>query len=363
MLIILSACTVLTLLATALPLSKHPHWIVRAMDFPRLQILVFTTALLIAIIFFLDERMVLTLLLISLTALCLIWHLWWILPYTPLWPTEVKSSNGIKPERRLSIITANVLASNRNAEALINLVNKHQPDILVTLESDQWWQEQLKVLELDMPFTVKCPLDNLYGMHLFSKLPLHDQEISFLVEKGVPSIHASIELRNGDRVRAHFVHPAPPSPTENTESAERDAELIIVARSVDKSNQPVIVTGDLNDVAWSSTTRLFRKISALLDPRIGRGMFNTFHVKYPLLRWPLDHLFHSDHFTLNSIQRLPSIGSDHFPLFTTLSLTPAVGANQKGIEVESEDYERANEIADEKNVSSEDVPIPNEKGN
>lgn len=198
-------------------------------------------------------------------------------------------------------------------------------------------------------------------MHLYSKLPLHDQEVSFLVEKDIPSIHVSIELKTGDRVRAHFVHPAPPSPTENTESAERDAELIVVARSVARSDQPVIVTGDLNDVAWSSTTRLFRKISGLLDPRIGRGMLNTFHVKYPLLRWPLDHLFHSDHFTLNSIQRLPSIGSDHFPLLTSLSYTPKKGAGQNGLVADSEDYDRAKEIVDKKDVSKGDVPQPNER--
>jgi endonuclease/exonuclease/phosphatase (EEP) superfamily protein YafD len=198
-------------------------------------------------------------------------------------------------------------------------------------------------------------------MHLYSKLQLHDQEVSFLVEEDVPSIHVSIELRTGDRVRAHFVHPAPPSPTENTESTERDAELIIVARSVEKSDQPVIVTGDLNDVAWSSTTRLFRKISGLLDPRIGRGMFNTFHVKYPFLRWPLDHIFHSDHFTLRSIQRLPSIGSDHFPLITSLSFTPIKGVSQKGLQADSEDLDRAKEIANEKGVSEEDVKKPNEK--
>jgi endonuclease/exonuclease/phosphatase (EEP) superfamily protein YafD len=331
------------------------------MDFPRFQIMAFASALLITtIMLFLDVRQPLTLVLISITALCVIWQLWWILPYTPLWPVEVKSSHENKPERGLSIITSNVLASNRNAEALIKLVKKYRPDILVTLESDMWWQDQLKVLESEMPFTVKCPLDNLYGMHLYSKLPLHDQEISFLVEKDVPSIHASIELRNGKKVRAHFVHPAPPSPTENTESKERDAELIIIARSVVRSNQPIIVAGDLNDVAWSSTTRLFRKISGLLDPRIGRGMFNTFHVKFPMMRWPLDHLFHSDHFTLNTIQRLPSIGSDHFPLFTSLSFNPKEGTNQNGIEGEREDYVRAKEITESENVDKGDVPQPKE---
>ncbi|WP_246202851.1 endonuclease/exonuclease/phosphatase family protein [Fulvivirga lutimaris] len=323
--------------------------------------MIFTSALLLVIILFLNEPLPITSILISATALCLIWHLWWILPYTPLWPKEVQYCNKFDPEKSLSILSSNVLTPNRNTTALIKLVKKYQPDVLVTLESDQWWQDQLKELESDMPFTVKCPLDNLYGMHLYSKLPLHDQEISFLVEKDVPSIHVSLELRTGDRVRIHFVHPAPPSPTENTESAERDAELIIVARSVKNSNQPVIVAGDLNDVAWSSTTRLFRKISGLLDPRIGRGMFNTFHANYPILRWPLDHLFHSDHFTLNSIHRLPSIGSDHFPLFASLSYTPIKGVSQNGLEADFEDYDRAIEIADEKGVSKGDVPEPNEK--
>ncbi|MGQ1891787.1 endonuclease/exonuclease/phosphatase family protein [Thermophagus sp. OGC60D27] len=334
---------------------------VRAMDFPRLQIMVFSSALLIAGILFLDGRQPLTLILISTSALCFVWHLWWILPYTPLWPKEVKWCNEDNPEKKLSIITSNVLTPNKNAKALIELVQKFRPDILITLESDGWWQEQLQVLEADMPFTVKCPLDNLYGMHLYSKLPLHDQEISFLVEKDIPSIHVSIELRTGDRVRAHFVHPAPPSPTENSESAERDAELIIIAKSIRESNQPVLVTGDLNDVAWSSTTRLFRKISGLLDPRIGRGMFNTFHVKYPLLRWPLDHLFHSEHFTVNLIKRLPSIGSDHFPLFISLSYNPLKGAHQNGLKADGEDYDRAKEITDKKGVSKEDVPQPNEE--
>jgi len=330
------------------------------MDFPRLQLMLFALAVLIAIFVFLDTGKAVTLVMATVTAICLIWQLWWILPYTPLWSKEVEFSKDANSERQLSIITSNVLTPNRNVEALIALVKKYQPDILVTLESDLWWQEQLKVLESEMPYTVKCPLDNLYGMHLYSKLPIHDSEISFLIEKDVPSIHVSIEMRTGDRVRAHFLHPAPPSPTENAESAERDAELIAVALSVANSDQPIIVAGDLNDAAWSSTTRLFRKISGLLDPRIGRGMFNTFHVKFPVSRWPMDHLFHSNHFKLCSIQRLPSIGSDHFPLFTSLSLTLLEDTSHKGLEAEDEDHEMAKKTVTEKGGNSNDVPQPNE---
>jgi endonuclease/exonuclease/phosphatase (EEP) superfamily protein YafD len=278
MLSVLIICTTIIVLATLLPLSRHPHWVIRGMDFPRLQIAIVAVVLLVVDAVLLDIQSISTLAIMGATLLCLIWQLWWVLHYTVLWPKEVKSASGIHPERQLSILTSNVLTPNRNADALIQLVRKYKPDVLVTLESDQWWEDKLSVLEAEMPYSVKCPLDNLYGMHVFSRLPLEEDEICYLVEKDVPSIHASLVLRTGDKVRVHFIHPAPPSPSENPESAERDAELVIVARSVAESDQPVIVTGDLNDVAWSATTRLFLKISGLLDPRVGRGMYNTFHV-------------------------------------------------------------------------------------
>lgn len=362
MFFILTFFTLFIAVTTFLPLSRYSHWIIRGMDFPRLQFTIFAAVLLVANIAFLNTQMFSTQVLIVATILCLIWQLCWILPYTFLYPKEVKTSIEFSADKQLSIITSNVLTPNRNAGALIDLVKEHKPDVLVTLESDQWWEDKLKVLETDMPYSVKCPLDNLYGMHVFSRLPLAEEEICYLVEKDVPSIHATLELRSGDKIRMHFLHPAPPSPTENTESAERDAELIIVARSVAESDQPVIVTGDLNDVAWSATTRLFRKVSGLLDPRVGRGVFNTFHVDYSLVRWPLDHLFHSQHFTLKHIQRLPSIGSDHFPLLTRLSFTPARGNQQEGIKVGSSDNEWAQEISDEQEVSKNDVPKPGEAG-
>lgn len=345
-------------MVTLLPLWHHPHWFIRGMDFPRLQFMFLAAVLLLAQLFFLDTATVNAQLLIVATALCLLWQLWWILPFTLLWPKEVKTAANIKANEQLSILTSNVFTPNRKADALLELVRLHQPDVLVTLESDQWWQDKLQRLEAEMPYSVKCPLDNLYGMHVYSRLPLSEQEICYLVEQDVPSIHLALTLRSGDKVRAHFLHPAPPSPTENAESTERDAELVIVARSIAKSKQPVIVTGDLNDVAWSATTRLFRKISGLLDPRVGRGAFNTFHVDYPFARWPLDHLFHSEHFTLCDIQRLPSIGSDHFPLLTRLAFTPKQGSNQQGLAAQAAEQQWSKEIIAAQDVSKDDVPTP-----
>ncbi|WP_116364276.1 endonuclease/exonuclease/phosphatase family protein [Parahaliea mediterranea] len=349
----------LVVLATTLPLLRHSHWLVRGLDFPRLQLAVLAALLLATQAWLLDYGQPAAWLMSAAVLAALCWQLRWILPYTRLWRLEVAAASlQVEPERHISILTANVLTPNRQAHQLIALVHQYQPDILVTLESDHWWEGQLAELEQDMPYTIKCPLDNLYGMHVYSRLPLEDTTIDFLVEDDVPSMHALVWLRTGDSVRMHFLHPAPPSPTENPESAERDAELIVVARSVADSDQPLIVTGDLNDVAWSRTTRLFRKLSGLLDPRVGRGMFNTFHAGYPLLRWPLDHLFHSEHFTVACIQRMPHIGSDHFPLFTRLAFNPARSANGEGLEADADDRQFAREITREQNVEKADVPAP-----
>jgi endonuclease/exonuclease/phosphatase (EEP) superfamily protein YafD len=355
--IFLIATAVIALL-TLLPLSRHPHWLIRGMDFPRLQLAVLSGWLVLAQLLYLDLAKLTSWGLVAVALICLVWHLWWILPYTKLWQTEVKTATDTNSERQISIITANVLTPNRQANKLITLVKRYKPDILVTLESDLWWQQQLEVLEADMPYSIKCPLDNLYGMHVYSRLPLADETISFLVEQDVPSMHAQVTLPAGDKIRLHFLHPAPPSPTENPESAERDAELVMVARSVADSEQPLIVTGDLNDVAWSATTRLFRKLSGLLDPRVGRGMFNTFHCNYWFLRWPLDHLFHSHHFSVRNIERLPSIGSDHFALYTELVYIPSNKDNGQGLDADATDKAWAEEVVNTQDVSKHDVPKP-----
>lgn len=352
--------TGILVIATLLPLWRNPHWMIRGWDFPRLQLAAIAVVLLLIQVVSLDLAEPKTWVLIGITLVCLVWQLWWIVPYTMIWPNEVKTTKHPNPDCKLSILASNVLTSNRNAEALLKLVRQYEPDVLVTLESDKWWQQHLDTLEAEMPYSLKCPLDNLYGMHVYSRLPLEDTEISYLVEDDVPSMHAQITLLSGDQVRAHFLHPAPPGPEGHAESAERDAELVVVAKSVKDSDQPVVVAGDLNDVAWSATTRLFRKISGLLDPRVGRGMFNTFHAHYPFMRWPLDHLFHSDHFTVTRIERLPDIGSDHFPLFTELSYNPTRGKDQEGLQADSDDHSRAQSIASKEDAKAEDVPNPGE---
>jgi hypothetical protein len=99
-----------------------------------------------------------------------------------------------------------------------------------------------------------------------------------------------------------------------------------VGREARQAPLPAVVGGDLNDVAWSHTTRLFQRLSGLLDPRVGRGLFATFPARFPCLRWPLDHLFHSASFTLSDLARLEGFGSDHLPILVELALEPGAAS-------------------------------------
>lgn len=328
---------ILLLFVCLLPLWRYEHWLIRSLDFPRLQFSLVLLLTLVTDLLVLDMQHWQSWVLVMALFFSLAYQAWWIWPYCPWHKKEVRDARAPDPDNTLSLITANVLTPNRNAEALIARVREYQPDILVTLESDGWWQQQLDVLEDDYPHTIKCPLDNLYGMHVYSRLPLLNARTEYLVEDDVPSIHAELVLRSGLRVQTHFLHPAPPSPTENATSGPRDRELVMVARQVKAAGGPHLVSGDLNDVAWSETTRLFRKISGLLDPRVGRGMFNSFHAKMWFLRWPLDHLFISHHLTLSRMQRLAPFGSDHFAIFAELVVEADNDQQDNGLEADSDD--------------------------
>jgi len=247
---------------------------------------------------------------------------------------------------------------NRKSAGLLALIAEYDPDVVLTLETDSWWEKRLSTVSSQYPHRVECPLDNLYGMHLFSKFPLRDTEIQFLIEPDVPSIHTIIEIDDKVSVRAHFLHPAPPSPTENEESLERDAESLIVGRSVATFKEPVLIAGDLNDVAWSRTSTLFKRISGLRDPRIGRGLINTFHAKLPFVRFPLDHIFLSEHFSVRSLKRLSSINSDHFPIYAELLVSTAPMDDIALPQAAIADHHEASETIAEAGGSVSDVHQP-----
>ncbi len=257
--------------------------------------------------------------------LALAYQLVRIWPYTPLHADEVAVAASCDPASRVRLLIANVLMTNRTAEPLLDQVRRLDPDIVLLVETDAWWDARLAGLKARFPYVVSEPRDDFYGLHFFSRFALVDPKVRFLIDEYVPSLRTGLRLPSGALIDFHGLHSKPP-PQHDT--ARRDAELLLTAREVRDTRPPSIVAGDLNDVAWSRTTHLFREVGGLLDPRVGRGPYPTFNANWPLLRWPLDHIFFEPEFGLLELRVLDHTGSDHFPVFAALCHAP--GATNEG---------------------------------
>lgn len=347
--IAIEVCAVLAIWLSGWSLIRRDEWWFRGADFPRLQILFVGLVALAGLLFIQAEwTLVRELLLLGVIA-AVAYQLKMVLPYTPIWKKQVLHvrRDQVNVEQQISLLVANVLTPNHKYHLLLEQIDRLQPDVVLTLETDQIWQEALKPIEADYPYRVAVPQDNLYGMHLYSRLPLADTEVKFILSDETPSILTTIRLRSGLDVQLYCLHPKPPSPTEAKDSTLRDAELLIVGDQIKDIDESCIVMGDLNDVAWSRTTRLFQRISGLLDPRVGRYFMNTFHADYPLLRWSLDHIFHSTDFGLVEMKRLPHIGSDHFPIYVVLQTGRIFEQKQQELEQTESDEDEAQQAIQE----------------
>lgn len=340
---ILIVIGLLMIAATVLPLSKLDDWWIRIFDFPRLQITVLLAITFCAYLFVREDPALPEQVFLGVLTLCLLYQSYRMYPYTRLARKEVKPSRGVHDDSTIALLFANVLMTNRNAEGLLRHIREYDPDVILAVETDRWWQGQLAEFERTHPYCVHQPQDNTYGMLLYSRLELRNATVKFLVQDDIPSIHACLKLRSGEELELRCLHPRPPAPGESDRSTERDAELLLVGKEIKAKHAPAVVLGDMNDVAWSHTNDLFRRISGLLDPRIGRGFFHTFNAKWPLIRFPLDHVFHSTHFRLIDFRRLPTCGSDHFPVYIKLSFEPEAKATQQPEQATPEEKQEAQE--------------------
>lgn len=346
---LLTGMCALPVIGTLLSLSRRPHWLFRMWDFPRVQIATIAAAggTGYAVRYFRGSAADYGLLLPA--GVVVAWQLYKIRTYTPITRPTVQTvrDDEADPDNRIVIMMTNVQMENEQHARLLEAVERANPDVVLAVEIDDRWHRALEPLFRDYPYAIRKPQNNWYGMVLLSRFPLVDPKVEYLVQDDIPSIHTRVRLKSGVEVTLHGLHPRPPEPIRDQSSAPRDAELVVVGRAIGHStDEPTIVAGDLNDVAWSETSELFVRLSGLLDPRAGRGFYNSYNAHSVLFRYPLDHVFHSHHFKLVRLERCQPIGSDHFPILIELQYVPKAAVEQEPSQKEPGDEELAEQKLD-----------------
>lgn len=334
------------IILTIFPFVAVDHWAVRVFDFPHLQLTLLTLLALLTYFYRFNVRKFQDYLFVIALTACFIFQGMKIFPYTAFAKYEVNNASSGEVDF-VSIYTANVLQDNEKADLVVEDTKRFDADVVLFTETNEKWIRSLnKGLGHKYPYKIEVPLENTYGMLLYSKYSLEESSIKYLIEDTIPSIHTKIALPFGKKIQLFAIHPAPPTPQHNPSSVDRDAELMKIAKLSLNSSYPVIVIGDFNDVAWSETTSLFSKFSGLLDLRKGRGFFSTYNAKSWIMRWPLDHIFSSPDFRVLDVQRGNKTGSDHFPFYTRLSLEPELASKQQLPKPSKKEIEEAFEQID-----------------
>lgn len=322
----LTVISLLLIFLSVVPFIQHQHWLFRVAEFIKIQLVILQIIAFGITMIYVEDSIWLWIVQ-TVQFILIVYHIYILMRYTKFWKKQNPSKTSSSSDK-INIISCNIYQFNSEYHRFIELIEQEQPDIFVTMESNADWEKALHPLEKDYPYQKKVPLENTYGMHLYTKLKVHNIQTHYFVADDVPSIEAELETNDGHRFIFFAVHPPPPSPTEEDNSKERDGDLLAVAKKVRDYALPVVVTGDFNNVAWARSSILFKKTSELIDARIGRGILSTFHAKYWFFRVPLDLLFHSTTIIIDKLFIYPSVGSDHFPIGCTFH-----------IDVESDDQE------------------------
>lgn len=352
---------------TVIPFLHTGSWLVRGFDFPRLQMAALCAglALAIALVGGLSDWRREPWFWMGLCVLLAAWHGTYVVRFTAMWPVAVPDAE----QTDLSLVVANLDFRNDDRAAALEVLQGLDADAYLLIEVDRAWLDALAPLRDAREHRLEAVRDEGLGIVLWSATPLRDAEIEHLVSDRRPSLHASLTIHRR-AVRLVGTHPTPPGLSKRHaegrhDSRVRDAELLLIAETVaEEPDRAWVVAGDFNDVAWSRTTSLFARRSGLLDPRVGRSLLNTYHARYTLLRYPLDHVFVSPGFRVGAFERVRIPGSDHFAVRVELELPESPeGAEPEGSESQEEadamirqGEEDAAENASERRAGPDDKP-------
>lgn len=314
------AVALLIVVLTIVPMWRGNLWWVRALDFPRLQIALAGVVVFVAALFLTSgaSRVGLVVMMIAAAG----YQAWRIFPYTPFARVDMKlAADG--PDS-VKILSANVLMENEKHQAVLDVIGDFDPDILFLMETDQTWVDALAPALARYPTVLREPKDNHYGMVFATRLKTDAARIIQLTDSDTPSVFAQLESPDGTTFRYVGLHPRPPVPGISTK--DRDAQIHYAARFAASSGIPLIATGDFNDVAWSDTSQMFKRVGHYLDVRIGRGFFASFDATKWYLRFPIDQFYTTRDIAVVSIKRYPYVGSDHFPIAAVVRLDSDLAA-------------------------------------
>ncbi len=232
----------------------------------------------------------------------------------PLYFDEQSKLPQDAPTLRAMLLNVNTRLG--DSERVRQVILEADPDIVVLEEINSRWVADMAWLKSSHPHSVMQPREDSFGIGLYSKLPLAENEVAYIGSAEVPSVLATV---NTGQTKLRVVATHPPPPAGRDYSRWRNEQLDELADYV-HSSLPLLLLGDLNMTPWSYHFRRLLKRTGLKDSSQGFGVQPTWPNYNLLLRIPIDHCLHSPEIDIVDRRIGANVSSDHYPLIVDFAI-------------------------------------------
>ena len=246
-----------------------------------------------------------------------------VLAFAPLswyFPARNPNVGGV----RCRVLLANVLTSNRNHQAVLDLIAAEDPDVVCLQEINDAWENALEPLRETYPTYHAVPRNDNFGIALYSRVTPGLPAAAFDGKMGVPALTAPIEM-DGAQAQLLNIHALPPLRADM--ARRRSAQLEGARAWLDAQTLPAIIIGDLNMTMYSPVYRAWAKNLKAKNARQGYGPLGSWPLFVPIMRLPLDQALVTPDIEVLDCRLGPDIGSDHLPLIVDVRLPVGAAGN------------------------------------
>ena len=243
-----------------------------------------------------------------------------LIPVLPLYVGSPGDSEPSAPSIR--VMSFNLLSDNERFGEVIDYIRAVDPDLVLLHEASRPWEVAMEAAELGYQIIRPRSEDLIFGTLVLVRGE-EIEAVSFGFAAAQPRAVQLSYRPTGWPEGIEVLSTHPLAPTDEERADLRDAQLRFAADWASDRSGPRFVVGDFNATPWSSPFRDLMDEADLHNSQVGFGLQPSFPTtSNVILRVPIDHLVHSDHFVTRDRRLGPDLGSDHFPLIVDLELTP-----------------------------------------
>ncbi len=214
----------------------------------------------------------------------------------------------------VTVLHLNLMASNRDINAVVDLLMETEADIVFLAEATPGWRRQLR--SVGVPFeVVATPGDFRLGIVAMARIPV-EAEVVALSTFRLPTPVLSFEL-GGEPITVMSFHTT--SPVDVRRDAARDEQLMALTAFVSSIAGHGVLIGDLNATPWTPGMSLIEEAGYENSLRTS-GLQPSWPAGFGPFMIPIDHAFHSAGLGIVDRRTVANSGSDHLGIEIELAV-------------------------------------------